>query len=153
MLPLMLKTTLFSGIAEDRVKEICAFSQLVTYPQGAQAIVEGDARQHLDLLLLVEGEVDVETRFSSLPTAMEFNLHAISNELFGEVAWILGGKRTASVKCKNTCKFIRIDGSKLYAYCQANPAMGVVLMTRIAAVMAQRVVHLSEQLKNKTLFS
>ena len=153
MLPLMLKTTLFSGIAEENVREISAFSTLVTYQAGAQPIVEGQTLDHLDLLLLVEGEVDVETRFSPLPTAMQFNLHAIGNEMFGEVAWILGGKRTASVKCKKTCKFIQIDGSKLFEYCQTHPVVGVELMTRIAAVLAQRVVHLTELMRNKELFS
>ena len=153
MPPLLLKTILFNGIAEQNVKDISAFSELVTYQAGVQAIVEGDSQQHLDLLLLVDGEVEVDTRFSPLPTAMECNLHAISTELFGEVAWILGGGRTASVKCRKTCRFIKIDGSKLFAYCQANPAVGVELMTRIAAVLAQRVFHLTELYRNKELFS
>lgn len=153
MLPLMLKTTLFSGIPDENVMEISTFSKLVTFNAGTQAIVEGDAQDHLDLLLLVEGEVDVETRFSPLPTAMQFNLHAISNEMFGEVAWILGGKRTASVKCKKNCKFIQIDGGKLFAYCQSHPVVCAELMTRIASVLAHRVVHLTELLRNKELFS
>jgi len=153
MLPLLTKTTLFSAIAEENLKEIAAFSEWVTFPTGAQAIIEGDERQHVDLLLLVEGEVDVEARFSPLPTAMKFNLHAIGNEMFGEVAWLLGCKPTASVKCRKNCKFIRIDGSKLFEYCQAHPVVGVELMTRIAGVLAQRVVHLTDLLRNKELFS
>ena len=153
MLKLLCNTALFAGIAEENVTEIAAFSELVVYSAGAKAIFEGDLRQHMDLLLLVDGAVEVETRFSPLPTAMEFNLHAISNEMFGEIAWILGGKRSASVKCKTNSKFIKIDGGKFFEYCQAHPAVGVALVTRIAAVTAQRVLHLSEQLKNKDLFS
>ncbi len=152
MLELMCKTAFFAGISDKSMKEISAFSELVTFNAGAQAIVEGDARNHLDLLLLVEGEVEVVTQFSPLPSAMAFNLHAISSELFGEIAWILGGKRSASVKCKKKSKFIKIDGGRLFDYCQSHPTAGVELMTRIAAVMAQRVIHLSEQLKNKDLF-
>jgi CRP-like cAMP-binding protein len=153
MLPLMLKTTLLSGIAEAHIREIAAFSKLASYREGEQAIIEGEAEDHLDLLLLLEGEVDVEARFSPLPTSMKFNLHAIGNEMFGEVAWILGGKRTASVKCKKNCTFIQIDGRKLFSYCHAHPVVGVELMTRIAAVLAHRVVHLTELLRDKELFS
>jgi CRP-like cAMP-binding protein len=153
MLSQLSKTRLFSGIADENLKEISAFSEWVTYPTGAQPIIEGDERQHIDLLLLVEGEVDVEARFSPLPTAMKFNLHAIANEMFGEVAWLLGCRPTASVKCRKNCKFIRIDGSKLFDYCQAHPVVGIELMTRTAAVLAQRVVHLTELMRNKELFS
>lgn len=152
MLELMRKTAFFAGISDKSMKEISAFSELITFNTGAQAIVEGDTRHHLDLLLLVDGEVEVESKFSPLPSAMAFNLHAISSELFGEIAWILGGKRSASVKCKKKSKFIKIDGGQLFDYCQSHPTAGVELMTRIAAVMAQRVIHLSEQLKNKDLF-
>ncbi len=153
MLQLMLDTALFGGLAEDKVKEISEFSEVVTYHEGAQVIVEGIDGQHPDLLLLVDGEVNVGAKFSPLPTAKEFKLHAIGNELFGEVSWILGSKRSAGVSCKKYCKFIRIKGDKFYEYCQTNPAIGVELITRIAAVLAQRVVHLSDQLRNKELFS
>lgn len=153
MFELMRKTAFFADIAEAHVKAIAAFASLVTYQAGAQAIVEGEACQHMDLLLLVEGAVDVETKFSPLPTAMTFNLHAISSEMFGEIAWLLGGKRSASVKCRTSCKFIQIDGGKFYAYCHDQPAAGVELLSRIAALAAQRVLHLSEMLKHKELFS
>lgn len=153
MLQLMLNTVLFRGIPEEKVREISAFSQIVNCREGAQAIVEGKDGEHQDILLLVEGEVNVGTRFSPLPNAMEFDLHAIGNEMLGEVAWVLGRKRSANVTCKKHCMFIQINGSKLFEYCQANPAVGVELMTRVAAVLAQRVVHLSEQLRNRDLFS
>lgn len=153
MLELLRNTAFFAGVAEQNVKDIAAFADLVVVNAGESAIVEGDAQPHMDLLLLVDGAVEVETRFSPLPTAMTFNLHAISSEMFGEIAWILGGKRSASVKCKKNSKFIKIDGGKLFAYCHAHPGVGVELMTRIAALMAQRVVHLSDLLKNKDLFS
>ncbi len=152
MLQMMLRSALFHGIAEPAVTAIAAFSELMVFGVGAQVIVEGDGR-HLDLLLLVDGEITVGTKFSPLPAAMEFNLHAIGNEMLGEVAWILGNKRTANVHCKKICKFIRIDGDKLFAYCHAHPAVGVELMTRVAAVLAQRVIHLTEQLRDKALYS
>ena len=153
MLQFLLKTALFNGVAEEHAKVIAAFSELTVMAAGEHAIVEGDAHQHHDLLLLVEGEVSVETRFSPLPNAMKFNLHAIGNEMFGEIAWILGGKRSASVKCRTSCKFIKINGSRFFDYCNAHPAVGVELMTRIAAVTAQRVTHLTDLLRNKDLAS
>lgn len=152
MLQMMLRSALFHGIAEPALTDISAFSELMVFGVGAQVIAEGDGR-HLDLLLLVDGEITVGTKFSPLPAAMEFNLHAIGNEMLGEVAWILGNKRSATVTCKKVCKFIRIDGDKLFAYCNANPVVGVELMTRVAAVLAQRVIHLTELLRDKALYT
>jgi hypothetical protein len=153
MLQLMIDTALFSGIDEKIIREISLFSEVVIFFEGEQAIVEEKAGQHPDMLLLVDGKVNVESKFSPLPTAKKFNLPGISNEMFGEVGWILGNKRSASVSCLTTCKFIRIHGGKLFEYCQSNPAVGFELMTRIASVLAQRVVNLSTQMKNKELFS
>jgi len=99
MLQLMIDTALFSGIDKEKVKEISAFSEHLRLPEGAQLIGEVDEGQHPDLYLLVDGAVNVGTRFSPLPGAKTLNLNAISSELFGEIAWLLGNKRTASVTC------------------------------------------------------
>lgn len=151
MLESISRTALFAGFAEERMKDIAAFSRKVTYAAGDHAIVEGSAEQHPDLLLLLEGEVDVEMRFSYLPMDGVINLKTIGGEVFGEIAWLLGDKRSASVKCKRHCQILIIDGSRLTAFCKAHPAEGLAIMSRIAHLLARRVVDLSKQLKNREL--
>lgn len=153
MLTMMMNTALFHGTARKDVEAMSVFAKVVAYAEGDPVIVEGDPTRHSDLLLLVSGEVDVEARYSPLPNAMEFNLHAISNELFGEVSLLLGGKPTATVKCRKPCKFLRIDGGQFFEYCRAHPDVGLELTTRIAAVLARRVVHLTELMRDKDLFA
>jgi CRP-like cAMP-binding protein len=153
MLVMMMDTALFNGVSRAHMEAISRFTTVVAYPEGAPVIIEGDATQHCDLLLLVEGEVDVGARYSPLPNAMQFNLHAISNELFGEVSLILGRSPTASVKCRKPCKFLRIDGGEFFAYCRAHPDVGMELITRVAAVLARRLVHLTELMRDKDLFT
>jgi CRP-like cAMP-binding protein len=153
MLQLLLQTFLFKDIIEAEIKKIAEFSELVTYETDEEVIVEGKAEAHPDLFLLVVGQVNVGTKFSHLPNAEELDLHPIDNQMFGEVAWLLGKKRSAIVSCKGGCKFIRINGNRLYDYCQSNPAVGVVLVTRIATVLAQRVAHLTDLVRDKALYS
>lgn len=153
MLQLLLQTVLFKGIAEAEVRKIAEFSKLATYEAGEEVIAEGNNGSHLDLFLLVLGEVNVGTKFSSLPEAEELDLHPIDSQIFGEVAWLLGNRRTATVTCKGKCQFIRINGDQLFAYCQASPTTGVVLITRIAYLLAQRVAHLTELVREKALYS
>lgn len=69
MLQLMIDTALFSGIDEKIIREISLFSEVVMFFEGEQAIVEEKAGQHPDMLLLVDGKVNVESKFSPLPTA------------------------------------------------------------------------------------
>jgi CRP-like cAMP-binding protein len=143
---------LFRDLPKKHLDAISAFTTVIDFAEGAPVILEGDPSTHHDLLLLLSGEVDVEARFSPLPTSMGFNLHAITNELFGEVSWLLGGKPTASVKCRKPCRFVRLDGVKLFDYCRANPDVGVEIMTRVAAVLARRVAHLTELMRDKELW-
>ena len=153
MLQLLLQTFLFRDLTESEVKKIAEFSELVAYAEGEEVIVEGNTEKHPDLFLLVAGEVNVGTKFSPLPTAEALDLHPIDNQMFGEVAWLRGSKRSAIVSCKSECKFICINGGKLFEYCQNNPAVGVVLVTRIASVLAQRVAHLTDLVRDKALYS
>lgn len=153
MLTMMTNTALFQGIERKHVEALSTFAKVVAYAEGEPVIVEGDPTRHSDLLLLVSGEVDVGARFSPLPNAMMFNLHTISNELFGEVSLLLGGKPTATVKCRKPCKFLRLDGGQFFEYCRAHPDVGLELTTRIAAVLARRVVHLTELMRDKDLFA
>lgn len=153
MLEFLRKTALFRGVAEDHLKYIAAFSNIETYENGGPAIIEGSPENHQDILLVVAGEVSVGTRFSSLPNALQFDLKAISNELIGEIGWILGKGRSATVNCKGYCRFIRVNGEKLHAYCKAHPELGVELLSRIAAVLAERVVNLTSQVRNRELYS
>ena len=153
MLPMMMNTALFQGIERKHVEAMSAFAKVVAYAEGAPVIVEGDPTRHSDLLLLVSGEVDVEARYSPLPNATKFNLHAISNELFGEVSLVLGRKPTATVKCRKPCKFLRLDGGQFFEYCRAHPDVGMELTMRIAAVLARRVVHLTELMRDKDLYA
>ena len=143
---------LFRDVPTKHLDAISAFSKVIDFAEGDPVIVEGQPLQHHDLLLLMSGEVDVEAKYSPLPNAMGLNLHAISNELFGEVSWILGGNPTASVKCRKACRFIRIDGVKLMDYCRANPDAGVEIVMRVAAVLARRVAHLTEMMRDKDLW-
>lgn len=152
MVALVDGAALFRDVPKQHLDAISDFSTFVDFAEGEPVIVEGVPLQHQDLLLLMSGEVDVEAKYSPLPNAMGLNLHAISNELFGEVSWILGGKPTASVKCRKPCRFIRVDGVKLMDYCRAHPDVGMELISRVAAVLARRVAHLTELMRDKELW-
>lgn len=152
MYQLLHQTALFSGIDKEEVKKIAKFSELVTHQAGEEPVVNTGEMRHPDLLLLLVGEVSVGTKLSPLPAAVEVDLHPIDNELFGEVAWIQGSKRSANVTCKTECKFIRIHGNKLYDFCHAHPAVGIVLIDRVASVLAQRVIRLTELVRDKSLY-
>lgn len=151
MYQLLQQTALFSGIDKEEVKKVAKFSELVTHQAGEEPVVNTGEMRHPDLLLLLVGEVSVGTKLSPLPAAVEVDLHPIDNELFGEVAWIQGSKRSANVTCKTECKFIRIHGNKFYDFCHAHPAVGIVLIDRIASVLAQRVIRLTELVRDKSL--
>lgn len=143
MLTFVQSTRLFAGLDQAMQTDIAAFCEIKDYQAGETAIAENSDREHQDLYLLIAGNVGVGTQFSQLQDSEEFDLDPIDNELYGEIAWILCTKRTAGVTCKERVRFLKVDGDALFNYLMTKPEIGFDLMTRIAKVLAKRVVNLT----------
>lgn len=107
---------------------------LMTFKAGQTILLEGDDSQ--DLYILVSGEVDV---IKGLRKITEISKKGTA---FGEISFLLGEKRTATVKAKDDVKVICIPKEKVPVILKESPD----LLKELARFLARRLDETSQVL-------
>jgi CRP-like cAMP-binding protein len=139
-------TALFGGLGDAAVRDISEFSEKLSLADGDPLLKEG-AGDNRDLYILVDGQVGVVGHTGGGHGNREVDLTNAEKELFGEIAWLLQGKRSADVVSLGKSELIRVDGAKLHTYLAAHPDIGFKVIERMAKVVANKLVTLTSQVK------
>jgi len=105
---------------------------LKTYQKGDTLFVEGDDSQ--DLYFLVSGHLEVLKGDKKIEEIME------PGALFGELSFLLGAKRTATVRAENEVRVLRIPKNELSDFFKQFPAVD----QRITEILARRLDERSQ---------
>lgn len=130
----------FQGVDEAALQAISGFTRKYRLPDQTW-LLDHLPDAHNDLFILLEGEIEVFSRFINQNTGQPSRLGAITSGVFGELSWILNVERTARLKCLGSVKLVGIDGAGLHRYLAENPAAGYVVMKNILQVTANRYFH------------
>ncbi|MBL7213449.1 MAG: cyclic nucleotide-binding domain-containing protein [Desulfobacteraceae bacterium] len=103
-----------------------------TFKVGQTIFLEGDPSQ--DLYILVSGQVDILKGNNKITEVSE------AGSLFGEMSFLLGAKRTASVKAGSDVKVIRIPKEEVTLFLNEFSAVG----GEISRLLAQRLDNASQ---------
>ena len=136
---------LFENISEHALQEISTFCTRLELEDGDAFISENDLHSR-DLFLLCNGRVEIITSSAGI-TSSESIISEQDKELFGEISWISGDKRTATVRCVDDVVAIRINGDKYMAYLQEHPETGFIVMRSTASLMADSLSATNQLLK------
>jgi CRP-like cAMP-binding protein len=136
---------LFKDVEAQALEEISAFCTYLQLEDGDTFIAENDPRSR-DLFILCNGRVEIITNSTGI-TSSESIISQDEKELFGEISWISGKKRTASVRCVGEVEAIRIDGEQFMDYLQAHPETGFLVMRAIASLVADSLSQTDQLLK------
>ncbi len=107
---------------------------LITFEAGQVIFLERDDSQ--DLYILVSGKVDVLKGSKKITEITE------AGSLFGEMSFLLGAKRTASVKASGEVRAIRIPKEKITAFLREFPTVA----REITKILAHRLDETSQVL-------
>ena len=146
------RVKLFEGLDEQTLREIgelCAVRHcvagelLVAQEEDEESDGNGigleDGGTSRDLFLLVEGTVNVVARLPEGSEPREVRLDNLDYELLGEIAWVLGSPRSASVYCSSDCVAVRIEGPAFMEYLDHHPPLGYTLLKRMMGVMSRKL--------------
>lgn len=136
---------LFKEVTAKALQEISSFCTKLELEDGETFIAENDPRSR-DLFILCQGRVEIISSSSGV-TSSEMIISQQDKELFGEISWISGRKRTASVRCIGEVEAIRIDGEKFMAYLQSHPETGFLVMRTVALLVANSLSNTDQLLK------
>jgi len=105
---------------------------LKTYQKGDALFVEGDESQ--DLYFLVSGHLEVLKGDKKIAEITE------PGALFGELSFLLGAKRTATVQAENEVRVLRIPKNEVSTFLKEFPAVA----EKITEIIARRLDESSQ---------
>ncbi len=117
----------FETFSEHEVEEILEQGEWEVYATGSMILNEGE--QDRSFYIIVSGNASVLRMNKELSTLGE-------GDCFGEMAWLLGGKRTASIKAITKTVVLRLkepmaDWASLSCQMRINKTIQKVLMERL----------------------
>jgi CRP-like cAMP-binding protein len=125
LVALLSKTELFSGLEEPELRTCAEAFREVRFGKGAMLFARGDAGTHL--YLVVEGRVRLAT---STDEGRELSFrHAAAGELFGEIATLDGGPRSAEATALTPVTAYALERTSLHELISSQPAVSGKIIT------------------------
>ncbi len=135
---------LFVGLTEADIRAVAGCGEQIAFGPGEVVFEESSVAS--DLYVLLEGRVCVEIDAPGAPGGQQEHLQLAllrAGEVFGEIAFLEGKRRSARVCAIDGVRVLKLDGARLSALFQSNPACGYQAMRNLATVLAQRVVDVN----------
>jgi CRP-like cAMP-binding protein len=134
----------FGGLSDDELQEILSFCREEVFKN--EDIIQEDSTATSDLYVLVEGRVSIE--FEMWPPDMDAQDRAQlailrPGDVFGEIAFLKGKRRSANVKAIDETRVLQIDGQRLNDLFQKSPHIGYTVMRNMALILAQRIENIN----------
>ena len=64
----------------------------------------------------------------------------LNYEVVGEIAWLTGATRSATVRCRGDLLSLRVDGPALKAYLESDHDVGFEVMRNMMRAVAQKLI-------------
>jgi len=138
-------TAIFMDLTSRELDGLTLFCSRHEYYDG-EVLIEENSDDNSDIFILIDGTVEVvssETEASGNEAVVPKH----DKDLFGEIGWLTGRKRTATVRCSGPVEIIRIDGAALKNYVEVNSRVGYCIMRRIAIMLSHNLAETSNLLK------
>jgi CRP-like cAMP-binding protein len=142
---LLARQDLFRKLSDRELDDLVRAVQIRRVEARATLCHKGDPGNQL--FLIVDGVLKAQTTSASGDDIV-FSIMG-PGEMFGELALLRGGKRTASVIAIRDCALIVIDRRELFPFLRRNPDAALKLLE----VLAARVERLTSKVEDKTFLN
>lgn len=132
------------GVAADEARALLSYLRVVSVPRGTALMVEGDQLHTGHLLLVLEGQVGVESQVGQDKVEMAI---LGPGELIGEVSLLDGGPRTASCSAMTDVQAAALGRLGLQRLMEERPVVAAHLMIFIGQRVAERLRAVDAQLQ------
>jgi CRP/FNR family transcriptional regulator, cyclic AMP receptor protein len=138
------KTLLFGSLHEADLAAIASQMREVRYNGGQSIFARGD--RGTDIFLVIEGRVRLSI-LTAEGRELSFN-HAVAGEIFGEIAALDGGERSADATALVDTRMVVLPMSTLDKMMAAKPS----LARAVIGFLCHRLRNVSDHLENVALF-
>lgn len=133
-------------LTEAEARVVAGCMRLKNYPRGATLLRQGDKSNTSYMLLLITGEVTVDTVDSGQTDMVAISVLGPGN-LIGELGMLDGAARSASCTAASAVQAASLSRSGLQKLIAERPAVAAKLMAAISRRIAERLRALTEQLQ------
>ncbi len=132
---------LLEGFSEEQMDLLRPLIENVRYETDQIIFKQGDKADYL--FFVVDGKVSIQFDPEDGPvlTVSEVNQGGV----FGWSSALGSASYTSAAVCTECGHFIRMDGEELKNLCQEHPETGILILNRLASVIAQRLRGTHEQ--------
>jgi len=153
LLDFLSQTELFSGLQDRQRAKVAGLIQVTEWKAGDIIFPEGKPCDFLYIVWqgLVEIVVDTAVPLPDEEDALQMRtiVSLGRGQVFGEVAMVDGGARTATARCaEDGTRLLAIDGATLMRLCKTDTSIGFLIMRNIAADLAFKIRHSDLALKD-----
>jgi len=134
---------IFKGLSPSELDLISGLCEHHKYRNGDVIFTEHSKGK--DIYVIIKGRVCIElgikgkTDFATIQRLGD-------SELFGELALVSSGPRSATARCETDCETIIISREALFDLFTSNNRIGYVVMTNLASLLATRLRKTNLQL-------
>jgi hypothetical protein len=141
------QSAFFDGLKAWQRKKVCLLGRMKEKNAGEYAVVKGEMGNSMYLLL--DGKADVIGKDEK--TGQEITLTTLKpGEVFGEIALVKAGPRSAHVLAKEPIRYLEIDWEGLKRIQRIYPRIGGKLFLNLSRILGERLVHTNEMLFGKS---
>ncbi|MFA7257429.1 MAG: cyclic nucleotide-binding domain-containing protein, partial [Kiritimatiellales bacterium] len=131
------RSPLFKGMRKGQVKKIILLGEVREAAAGIRAVTAGE--QGSSMFLLLEGSVKIEAEGSEIARLNP-------GEIFGEIALVNPGPRSADVVALEPLKYIEISWQGLQNMQKRFPRLAGKVFLNLAAILGDRLVQTDKKL-------
>jgi CRP-like cAMP-binding protein len=131
------KLSLFEGLPDGALAEIAGMSQELSFGPDTTIFSPEQPSQHLYVLL--EGSIRLTLFVSLLAGPVTVTSLKAPGQAFGFSSVVGKGHHHSSAEASTKVRVLAVEGRTLMDYLEKEPAVGFVVMKRIAAVISLRL--------------
>jgi len=140
-LDLMEQFALIEGFSKDQIDLLSPLIEDIGYQVDQVVFNQGDKADYL--YFVVEGNVSIQFKPEDGPVLTVSDVE--KGGVFGWSSALGSAQYTSSAVCMGPGRFIRMRGAELKKLCQEHPETGILILNRLASVIAQRLRGTHEQ--------
>jgi CRP-like cAMP-binding protein len=140
-LDLIEEFALIEGFSKEHAEVLSPLIEDVEY--GADQVVFSQGDKAVYLFFVLDGKVLIQFKPEDGPVLTVSDVE--KGGVFGWSSAMGSALYTSSALCTGPGRFIRMEGAELKTLCQEHPETGILILNRLASVIAQRLRGTHEQ--------
>jgi CRP/FNR family cyclic AMP-dependent transcriptional regulator len=138
LLKLLKAADLFTGLTDGQIQRLIDISREITF--GANEIIFAQGDEGDNLYIIRQGQVDI--RVESEPGSSRSQVYLGKGQVFGEMALIDYGRRSATVRSITNNTIVDVISRDAFTkLCDEDKAIGYVVMRNLAVDLSFKLRH------------